>query len=110
MNGLGILVLRPLIRNTIRKVTMVVPVLITSCHVSEKWKTGPVNPQPIITASATPNAPELPVHAATPGELLQELPGTMSSLPLLRHNASLLARSRGRGCTCPARAPGPGWA
>ena len=28
-------------RKTIRKVTMVVPVLITSCHVSEKWKMGP---------------------------------------------------------------------
>jgi len=30
------------IRNTIRKVTIVVPVLITSCHVLEKPKTGPV--------------------------------------------------------------------
>jgi hypothetical protein len=30
------------IRKTIRKVTIVVPVLIISCHVSEKWKMGPV--------------------------------------------------------------------
>src|SRR6478736_3830176 len=29
-------------RKTIRNVTMVVPVLITSCQVSEKWKNGPV--------------------------------------------------------------------
>ena len=27
-----------------RKVTMVVPVLIISCQVSEKWKAGPVKP------------------------------------------------------------------
>ena len=30
------------ITNTIRKVTMVVVVLMTSCHVSEKPKSGPV--------------------------------------------------------------------
>jgi hypothetical protein len=30
---------------TMRKVTMVVPVLMTSCQVSEKWKTGPVTAQ-----------------------------------------------------------------
>jgi hypothetical protein len=29
-------------RKTMRKVMMVVPVLITSCQVSEKWNTGPV--------------------------------------------------------------------
>src|SRR6476659_3735342 len=29
-------------RKTIRNVTIVVPVLITSCQVSEKWKSGPV--------------------------------------------------------------------
>ena len=33
------------IRNTIRKVTMVVPVLMTSCQVSEKPKSGPVTAQ-----------------------------------------------------------------
>ena len=30
------------IRNTIRNVTIVVPVLMTSCHVSEKPNSGPV--------------------------------------------------------------------
>ena len=37
-----VLVLRRWIRNTIRNVTIVVPVLMTSCHVSEKPKIGPV--------------------------------------------------------------------
>jgi hypothetical protein len=48
------------IRNTIRKVTIVVPVLITSCQVSEKWKSGPVMPQTRIVPSARPNAGTLP--------------------------------------------------
>ena len=33
------------IRNTIRKVTIVVPVLIMSCQVSLQWKIGPVTAQ-----------------------------------------------------------------
>ena len=37
-------------RNTMRNVTMVVPVLMTSCHVSEKPKIGPLNPQTITIA------------------------------------------------------------
>ncbi len=39
------------IRNTIRKVTMVVEVLITSCQVSLKWNSGPEAAQ--ISTSAT---------------------------------------------------------
>jgi hypothetical protein len=42
-------------RNTIRKVIIVVPVLITSCQVSENWKSGPVNAQARITATAKIN-------------------------------------------------------
>ena len=38
------------IRNTIRKVMMVVPVLMMSCQVSEKWNTGPVTAQTRITS------------------------------------------------------------
>ena len=37
------------IRNTIKKVTIVVPVLITNCHVSEKPKKGPLAAQTITT-------------------------------------------------------------
>src|SRR5689334_16405139 len=58
------------IRNTIRKVTMVVPVLITSCHVSEKWKIGPVTIQTRITSTASPNAHELPDQSVTAREAL----------------------------------------
>jgi len=41
------------IRKTIRKVTMVVPVLITSCQVSEKPKIGPETIQTTIVATAS---------------------------------------------------------
>src|SRR4051812_35434940 len=53
------------IRNTIRNVTIVVPVFITSCHVSENAKMGPVTSQPAIKSTASPNAQELPVHSTT---------------------------------------------
>src|ERR1041384_7240894 len=43
-------------RKTIRNVTMVVPVLITSCHVSLKWKIGPVVAHSTMMATATTNA------------------------------------------------------
>ena len=39
-----------------RKVTTVVPVLITSCHVSLKWKMGPVNSHATMTTTASRNA------------------------------------------------------
>ncbi len=39
------------IRKTVRKVTMVVPVLMTRCHVSEKWR-GPVRAQMTMTTAA----------------------------------------------------------
>src|SRR5215207_9067495 len=48
------------IRKTIRNVTIVVPVLITSCHVSEKPKRGPVTIQTTMTVTARANAIELP--------------------------------------------------
>jgi hypothetical protein len=41
------------IKNTIRKVTIVVPVLITSCHVSEKPKSGPLTAHTMTTPAAT---------------------------------------------------------
>ena len=47
-------------RNTMRKVTTVVPVLMTSCQVSLKWKSGPLAPQARTTRSASRNARGLP--------------------------------------------------
>src|SRR6478752_2553287 len=49
-------------RNTIRKVTIVVLVLITSCQVSENRNTGPSSAHTTMTARAQANAPVLPVH------------------------------------------------
>src|SRR4051812_49292774 len=51
--------------NTIRKVTMVVPVLMTSCHVSENLNMGPVIPHTTITNIAEINAIGLPVALVT---------------------------------------------
>jgi hypothetical protein len=53
------------IRKTIRKVTMVVPVLMTSCHVSEKPKSGPVTIQIAITARASRKVLGRPHQEAT---------------------------------------------
>jgi len=46
--------------NTIRNVTIVVPVLMTSCHVSEKPNNGPVTPHTITMATAATNANGVP--------------------------------------------------
>ena len=46
--------------NTIRNVTIVVPVLMTSCQVSEKPKIGPVMPHTSTTATAPTKANGVP--------------------------------------------------
>jgi len=53
------------IKNTIRNVTMVVVVLMTSCHESEKWKTGPSRSQPRTSPKAHANASVPPLHTVT---------------------------------------------
>lgn len=53
------------IKKTIRNVTMVVPVLMISCHVSEKRKIGPVTAQARITEVATMNAQTDPTRSDT---------------------------------------------
>jgi hypothetical protein len=50
---------------TMRKVTIVVAVLITSCHVSLKWKMGPVVIHVAITPIAKANVIERPLARAT---------------------------------------------
>src|SRR4051812_22265439 len=52
-------------RNTIRNVTTVVPVLITSCQVLSKRKRGPVIPQTRMMPQASVNALVLPVQRVT---------------------------------------------
>src|SRR5437762_2277899 len=51
-------------RNTIKNVMMVVPVLMTSCQVLLKWKIGPVTAQRATTPSAARNACGRPVARA----------------------------------------------
>jgi hypothetical protein len=48
-------------RNTIRKVTMVVPVLTMSCQVSEKPKKGPLTAHAMMTSTQSRNAIGRPV-------------------------------------------------
>ncbi len=52
------------IRNTIRKVMMVVPVLITNCQVSENLKTGPVAAHTTTQSTHSRKAMGLPVARA----------------------------------------------
>jgi hypothetical protein len=53
------------IRNTIRKVTIVVPVLMISCHVSEKWKKGPLSAHTTTTTTQKAKVVGRPVAWAT---------------------------------------------
>src|SRR5439155_19326741 len=56
------------IKNTIRNVTMVVPVLITSCQVSEYPNIGPVTAQTAMMSNARMNAHGLPTAAEAAAE------------------------------------------
>ena len=47
-----------------RNVTMVVPVFMTSCHVSEKWNTGPVTAQTMTVKQHIRNVSGRPVAQA----------------------------------------------
>lgn len=47
-----------------RNVTIVVPVLMTSCQVSLKAKTGPTTAQSTMTPTAAPNVIGLPLRRA----------------------------------------------
>src|SRR5213592_3587807 len=51
--------------NTMRKVTIVVPVLMVSCQKSEKPNRGPVTAQMMITSPAAMTAAGLPAQLAT---------------------------------------------
>jgi hypothetical protein len=53
------------IKKTIRNVMMVVPVLMISCHVSEKPNSGPVTPQITITITQTAKVSGFPAEWAT---------------------------------------------
>jgi len=45
-------------------VTIVVPVLMINCQVSENWKMGPVSNQTAMVATAKPKAAEVPDQSA----------------------------------------------
>jgi hypothetical protein len=55
--------------NTIKKVIMVVPVLITNCQVSENLNIGPVTAQITITNKAIVKAVEVPTALVIPEEI-----------------------------------------
>jgi hypothetical protein len=58
--------------NTIRKVIIVVPVLITSCQVFENSKTGPVTAHIITIRAASINAAGLPADRVTTEDILSK--------------------------------------
>src|SRR5438093_12614171 len=71
-------------RNTIRKVTIVVPVLIVSCHVSERRNTGPSIAQTTTMTRAIAKAASVPVQRMAASE-------KRSSLLVVRRCARLCA-------------------
>ena len=80
---------------------MVVPVLITSCQLSEKLKIGPVTPQAITTSSATMKAQCDPTPAATAQEKRRN---QLSRLCSTRSN--MRRCQQGRKCSNATETPG----
>lgn len=73
-----------------RKVTMVVPVLMINCHVSEKPKMGPVTPQVMMMVMAMTKAMGLPVAVAAHLEnLVNSLSMSLSFAVLYRFRGLL---------------------
>ena len=64
VDRLRVAVLRRLVTKTMRKVTIVVPVLITSCHVSEKRNIGPVIAHSRTSTQAAKKAHDVPTALA----------------------------------------------
>src|SRR5690349_16475079 len=64
------------IRNTMRNVTIVVPVLMKSCHASEYLKRGPVTAHNTTMESAVIKAQLLPAASVTTLENLSHTEGT----------------------------------
>ena len=69
-----------------RKVTIVVPVLMMSCQVSDHWNRGPLTPQAAMMASARPNVDARPARRAVQCAILSKL------LPRRRMGALLASR------------------
>ena len=90
-------------RKTIRKVTMVVPVFMTSCHVSEKPKGGPVTAQAAMIAAASAKVAGLPavraVHLAKLVNQEVDFDGLTTSPPKVLKSESL--SRRGLNFLCP---------
>src|SRR5438552_18185400 len=82
-------------RKTIRNVTIVVLVLITSCHVSLQWKIGPVIPHTTITEKATMNAAGWPVAHAV--HLANRLKALLRFIRAPGGAPAADGRQRGRG-------------
>src|SRR5262252_4342206 len=84
-------------RKTIKNVTIVVPVLMTNCHVSLKPKTGPVPAQTTITMTATRKATGRPVaravHLAKRVKQDLDLVGRIVVLPCLEEASHRLSSS-----------------
>src|SRR6187200_2067787 len=75
---------------TMRKVTIVVPVLMTSCHVSLKWKIGPVMAHTITTRTASTSAHGVPTACVTRSDAARnrsDIEGRSSSRCLLAMRA-----------------------
>jgi hypothetical protein len=77
---------------TIRKVTRFVMVLMTSCHVSEKWNSGPVNTHRSTTATDDMKAVDEP--SQTEADWASRRKSSLMDLLLGRHFTSRRKESR----------------
>lgn len=83
---------------------IVVPVLITSCQVSEKSNNGPDIPQNSTVAKAQRNAAELPVQQVIAVAALSKKPSFLRLLLFISLPALLLTQQYGQTYTYPALA------
>src|SRR3954463_15660383 len=75
-------------RNTIRNVTMVVPVLMTSCHVSDQPKKGPEIAQMRTTATAITNVIGDPTCCSIQRANRSNLPTVLSDIAVSKTQLS----------------------
>src|SRR5690606_31193137 len=98
------------IRNTIRKVMIVVPVLITSCQVSLKPNIGPDTAHPSTTSTAMMKVAGRPVARAAPFAKRVNHARLAAIVAILQGSGSAAARRRGapmlHGCMHAAVAAG----
>src|SRR3990170_3163523 len=91
--------------NTMRKVPMVVPVLITICQLGEKPKHGPLMARANVRNAAMQKAAELPVHLETFEACQKQAPRNQRAWGALHADSPAKESLRARSVAFPPRSP-----